>query len=115
MLLPREGGLNMDNGRYSFSQAQGYEEIPGPLKLEELPKDARTRIWNLFFGHLRKSKSTDFRGRPGRIRGDWVSVFRATHTDFDILPLDNWSTDFDLLCKISATGSNRCLSTRSSI
>ena len=89
----------MDNGRYSFSQAQGYEEIPGPLKLEELPKDARTRIWNLFFGHLRKSKSTNFRDRPGRISGDWASVFRATHTDFDILSLDNWSTDFDRLCK----------------
>ena len=29
--------------RHSFSQAQGYEEIPGPLKLEELPKEARTR------------------------------------------------------------------------
>ena len=48
-----------------------YEEIPGPLKLEELPKDAWTRIWNLFFLHLRKSNPQTsvaalggFAGRP---------------------------------------------------
>ena len=29
--------------RHSFSQAQGYEEIPGRLKLEELPKEAGIR------------------------------------------------------------------------
>ena len=29
--------------RHSFSQAQGYEEIPGQLKLEELPKEAGIR------------------------------------------------------------------------
>ena len=49
----------MDNEQYSFSQAQGYEEIPGPLKLEELPKDARIRIWNQFFVHLGQSQTFD--------------------------------------------------------
>ncbi len=89
----------MDNGRYSFSQAQGYKEIPGPLKLEELPKDARTRIWNLFFVHLRKSKSTNPSRRQVRISGDWARVFQATHAEFDNLPLDDWSRDFRPFCK----------------
>ena len=35
--------LNMGYERHSFSQAQGYEEIPGQLKLEELPKEAWIR------------------------------------------------------------------------
>ena len=98
MLLPREGGLNMDNGRYSFSQAQGYEEIPGPLKLEELPKDARTRIWNLFFVHLKKTMSTEMMGGSW-IGGDWAPVFQAAHTKFDVRALDDWRTDFEPFCK----------------
>ena len=39
----RSRGLNMGYERHSFSQAQGYEEIPGQLKLEELPKEAGIR------------------------------------------------------------------------
>ena len=90
----------MEDGRYSFSQAQGYEEIPGPLKLEELPQDARTRIWNLFFVHLRQSMSRDDRlGWGSWIGGDWVDVFQAAHAKFDVLPLDDWSTDFEPFCK----------------
>ena len=90
----------MDNGRYSFSQAQGYEEIPGPLKLEELPKDARTRIWNLFFGHLQKSMGTDRMGFVGLwIGGEWEQVFQAVHVKFDDRALDDWRTDFWPFCK----------------
>ena len=89
----------MGNGRYSFSQAQGYEEIPGPLKLEDLPKDARTHIWNLFLVHLRKSKGTDNVFGESWIAGDWAHVFQAAHAKFDILALDDWSTDFWLFCK----------------
>ena len=32
-----------DPGMLTFSQAQGYEDLPGPLKLKELPSEARTR------------------------------------------------------------------------
>ena len=86
--------------RHSFSQAQGYEEIPGPLKLEELPKEARTRIWNLFFAHLSKSMSADTMGLGGPWIGrPWEQVFQATHTQFDILSLDDWSSDFRPFCK----------------
>ena len=103
----------MDNGRYSFSQAQGYEEIPGPLKLEDLPKDARTHIWNLFFVHLQKSKGTDNLFGESWIAGDWAHVFQAAHAKFDIRALDEWSTDFGSSVRICANGSNRCRSTSS--
>ncbi len=85
----------MGNGRYSFSQAQGYEEIPGPLKLEELPKEARTRIWNLFFVHLQQS--TDIHRRW--LGGAWVHVFHTAHAQFDNLPLDDWSAEIWPFCK----------------
>ena len=89
----------MDNGGYSFSQAQGYEEIPGPLKLEDLPKDARTHIWNLFFVHLQKSKGTDNFFGESWIAGDWAHVFKAAHAKFDVRALDDWITDFRPFCK----------------
>ena len=84
--------------RHSFSQAQGYEEIPGPLKLEELPKEARTRIWNLFFVHLKKSTSRDI-GQYEWLGGDWAHVFQAAHAEFDVRALDDWKTDFQPFCK----------------
>ena len=36
----------------SFSQAQGYECVPSQLKLEELPDEARIRLWNLFHNSM---------------------------------------------------------------
>lgn len=37
----------------SFSQAQGYECLPSQLKLEELPDEARVRLWNLFHNSMK--------------------------------------------------------------
>lgn len=41
-----------DSRNLSFSQAQGYECLPSQLKLEELPKSARIRLWNLFHNSM---------------------------------------------------------------
>ena len=90
----------MDNRPYSFSQAQGYEELPGPLKLDDLPKDARTRIWNLFFVHLQKSQRTDNVFGESWIAGDWADIFLAEHATFEAIgALDDWRTDFEPFCK----------------
>ena len=63
-----------DPGMLTFSQAQGYEELPGPLKLGELPRGARTHIWNVFY--IFTSKGTI------RIYGD-VSVRSRLGKDID--------------------------------
>ena len=82
-----------DPRKLTFSQAQGYEEIPGPLKLGELPQEARTQIWNVFYRHL--DQSTETWGLGGRwIAGVWQEILRAKHLWHDNLPLDEWSTDF---------------------
>ena len=92
--------LRVDDARLSFSQAQGYEEIPGPLKLEELPTEARTRIWNLFFIHLEKSMSTgEFLVGGPWVGGGWEHILRTTHADFHVLGLDRWNPDFERVCK----------------
>ena len=82
-----------DPRKLTFSQAQGYEEIPGPLKLEELPRQARTHIWNVFYHHLDQSTETRRLGTRW-ISGIWQEILRAKHMFFDNLPLDEWSADF---------------------
>ncbi len=79
---------NLDPGMLTFSQAQGYEDLPGPLKLGELPDEARTHIWNVFY--IFTSKGTI------RIYGDvsvsrvWARILTAKHSIHDKLPLDEW-------------------------
>lgn len=61
----------------SFSQAQGYECLPGQLKLEELPDKARIRLWNLFHTSMTFTRIT-------------VPLIRSTMTNFCIDPNSVW-------------------------
>ena len=84
--------------RLSFSQAQGYEEISGPLRLGELPDDARTGIWNTFFPSMRQVLQRAGRHAPRqivRLDGKWHDILQAMHTDFHKLPLDEWTAAFE--------------------
>ncbi len=46
----------IDPRNLTFSQANGYEEIPGPLNLEELPQEARTHMWKVVYENLNAAK-----------------------------------------------------------
>ena len=100
-------GVSRDSRKLTFSQAQGYEEIPGPLKLEELPREARTRIWNVFYTDLvadynRRLGTTLFPSylrEPDWIGGVWEEILLAKHLSYDNLPLDEWSVVFKLIRK----------------
>ena len=81
----------MGDGQISFSQKYGYEEIPRPLNLEELPKEARTRIWNLIYTVLRNS-TAGAGGFGAYVDGVWHNIFVSVHTEFDNLPLDAWDS-----------------------
>ena len=95
-----EAGSRLDDGPYSFSQAQGYEEIPAPLTLEELPREARTQIWNLFFSHIDRFKTEDpVWPDPPSIGGPWRKILKAKHRDFDHAPLDEWDPEFQRICR----------------
>ena len=86
-----------DAHELSFSQAQGYEDVPGPLQLGELPRDARTQIWNLFFEHIRRSTTTgglDVMDGGLWIKGPWRDILEAKHRRLDHAPLDEWNPEF---------------------
>ena len=81
----------------TFSQAQGYEAIPGPLALGKLPDEARVGIWNLFYRFVANSRVR----RPGGrfcVSGRWAQMLRSRHSRHDQLPLDDWSSDFRANC-----------------
>ena len=44
----------LDPRRLTFSQAYGYEQLPQPLKLEELDEEVRTRLWSLLYSFVSK-------------------------------------------------------------
>ena len=78
-----------DPRKLTFSQAQGYEELPGPLKLEELPSEARVRIWNVFYVSISASKTSS-----GEIVHPWREILLAMHASHHNLPLDEWNNSF---------------------
>ena len=88
----------LDPRNLTFSQAQGYEEIPGPLKLKELPKEARIQIWNVFYIYLDESKyAPDFLDIDDGTRylgSPWNNIFKKVHVVHDNQPIDEWSNNF---------------------
>ena len=87
----------MEYGQRSFSQRYGYEEVPRPLKLGELPAEARTHIWNLFYIGLDGSSVSGYMGHM-RIGGPWRQVFQAVHVSLDCLPIDDLDINFQTFC-----------------
>ena len=82
-----------DPRELTFSQAQGYEELPRPLKLEELPSNARTQIWNAFYSSIDASVQRNEYGVF--VAGGWRDILYAKHVWYDNLPIDEWDTSFE--------------------
>lgn len=80
-----EGAL--DPRKLTFSQAQGYEALPRPLKLEELSEEARTKLWSCLYHFV----STD---SDSRLWGKWRVIMQALHLNFHELPLDEFDVSF---------------------
>ena len=74
----------------TFSQREGYEAVPGPLRLEELPATARTSLWNVLYAHL--DNNTKLVGKYIVIDGVWATILRDVHAWHHHMPLDEWST-----------------------
>ena len=79
----------------TFSQARGYEGVPRPLELEELPREARVEIWNKLYECIEKScvYPDSFDG-PRYVGGDWAEILRSKHLEHDIFPLDELQYEY---------------------
>ena len=73
----------------SFSQLQGYQAVPKPLELGELPQSARVRIWNEIYGRIVLSLK-DHR----LLDGAWHGIVGQLHMQYYQLPLDEMPAAF---------------------
>lgn len=87
-----------DPRKLSFSQAQGYEELPKPLNLGELPAEARVQIWNALHYWLVRSKRTVDVYSLHYITKPWNGILARVHTVHDSRPADDWNTGFESVC-----------------
>ncbi len=75
----------LDPRKHTFSQAQGYEPIPGPLSLEELSQEARRKLWDLLlFAACERSDGRWFWNWDT----DWRSIFHMLHRELLGQPRD---------------------------
>ena len=87
--------FQLDPRKLSFSQAQGYEELPQPLNLGELPTEARVQIWNALYFWL--SRSTKFYVDQKYVVDPWKSILERVHAVHDGNPADEWDDGFTLV------------------
>ena len=75
----------LDPRKLTFSQANGYEDLPQPLKLGELTDAARTKLWSLLY-HFVYSESNG-----SHVCGNWLTVVTYLHVSHYEQALDEFS------------------------
>ncbi len=64
-----------DRSKLTFSQAEGIEPLPGPLKLGELSKQARALLWREFHQKFRQAtRHGDGYSGPSTLGTPWVDI-----------------------------------------
>ena len=82
---PNMGISNKNPRQLTFSQAQGYEELPQPLALGEISDDARRKLWDMLARYAW--------GRPDELQDHWYPIFADIHSDLLKRPLDEFNPD----------------------
>ena len=95
-MLGRIGWRDVVNAgrRLTFSQREGYEDVPRPLQLEQLPLEARTMIWNVLYEELLGARYVSPLQRVEFVAGVWERILRDKHIFLDALPRDEWDNRF---------------------
>lgn len=88
-----------DSERLSFSQRWGYEKLPSPLKLEEISREARTRLWNNLYEAVEHSSTVSSYGYKHIDSSPWFNILRDLHVYFLNLGLDNFNDSHENFIK----------------
>ena len=91
-MVSRENAFDPRN--LTFSQAYGYEDLPEPLKLEELSEEARTRLWSLLYRNVHATRMVGTFG-ASHVGVTWASILEVIHEDVFGRPADEFDTKFD--------------------
>ena len=85
----------MSDRTLTFSQEQGFEEVPRPLQLGQLPPAARTMIFNELYVQLEKTSVVVYEVGRRVVGGVWSSILQAKHMILDKRFKDEWDSSFN--------------------
>ena len=85
------GGSPLDPRSLTFSQAHGYEELPQPLNLEELSREARTRLWNILYILVHRESGSRF-GSQTSLGSRWKGILLTLHLQFHVRPINKFDS-----------------------
>lgn len=81
----------------TFSQAEGLEPLPAPLKLGEVSQELRAYLWKDFFEHVR---SFHERYDLSRLAFPWRDILYDFHVYFLHKPADEYIGAVDVQCAL---------------
>jgi hypothetical protein len=85
----------------TFEQAEGVEPLPRQLRLKQLSKELRAKLWFVVHESLDEHafRSVDAAGFRGGVifREPWDEIFRVMHVDRDHNMIDDFKNDFRFL------------------
>ena len=90
VLLKMTNNDESDPKNLTFSQAQGYGELPGPLALEEISDEARVRLWDLLDSSAWREVYIREEALFWEWQAQWGQVFMGLHRDFLVRPMDGF-------------------------
>ena len=83
------GEKPLDPRNLTFSQAYGYEDLPQPLKLGELSREARTKLWSLLYLSVTHESGTKL-GEYTPLGMRWGRILQFVHVNFYVLPVNEF-------------------------
>ena len=89
---------DVDPRKLTFSQAQGLEELPGPLALGELPQEIRNRVWDVFYRTTHENSAVPRGSFDSVVYGPWETVLWDLHVRFFVQPADEFSVLVSDVC-----------------
>ncbi len=86
------GTSSLDASNLTFSQANGYEELPQPLALGEISYQARRKLWDLLYSSAWE-REYDWDGTRFNVAESWIFIFEDIHTGYFERTLDEFGNN----------------------
>ena len=83
----------LDPRNLTFSQANGYEELPQALKIEEISNGARAKLWSLLYDYVKSQSMTSLDGPV--VSGSWRAILSFLHVMHYERPLDEFDNSME--------------------
>lgn len=75
------------------------EDVPTPLQLEQLPRAARMRIWNVLYKHLKATSFVVYEVSQTYVGKPWRSILEALHVQHFVELPDEFTGEFNASCR----------------